>query len=109
MFRHEPYVDPVMHFLGGAAVAFTVVTACRLEIVPLGSPSGLAVALIALGMTGVVGLCWELAELFSDIYVGTHKQFSAANTLRDLTLDSLGAIVYLLLKSARSRIRARDN
>ncbi len=106
IFRHEPYVDPAMHFLGGAAMTFFIFTACSLDMLPLGAPSRLAVSLISLGSTSVVGLCWELGELFSDVYLGSHTQFSVANTLRDLALDTLGAVVYLIVASAVSRMRS---
>lgn len=97
LYRHEPYVDPVMHFLGGAAMAFFISAACTNDVKVLGAPSRLAVELMSFGLTCAVGLIWELGELFSDRFLGSHTQVSVANTLRDLALDALGAVAYLLL------------
>jgi hypothetical protein len=108
IFKHEPYVDPIIHFLGGASMAFFIHAACRSEPKFLGAPSRFAVELISLGMTTVVGLCWELAELLADRTIGSHTQTSVSNTLRDLALDVLGAVAYLAVARLTTRTRLRQ-
>jgi len=95
MFKHEPYVDPVMHFLGGSAIAFFVYRACRIGGKFLGAPSRLVMDLLAFGLTNSVALVWEFAEFLSDRLWGTHTQTSVLNTVRDLFIGMMGAIVYL--------------
>ncbi len=99
IFGHEPYVDPVMHFLGGAAMAYFLRRVAKLSPRLLGSPSALALDLLAFGMTGFVAIVWEFGELGSDIFLGTNIQFSAANTLRDLGLGLGGAVLALLMQA----------
>ena len=95
LFGHEPIVDPIMHLLGGAAAAFFVRHLGERDTRLLGAPSSLALDLLAFGLTSFVGLAWEVSELLSDRYLGSHAQTSVANTLRDLLFDVLGAAVYL--------------
>ena len=102
-FGHEPYVDPVMHFLGGAAMAFFLYSASWIGRQWLGAPSRLALDLLAFGLTCSVAIAWELGELLSDFFLGSHTQTTAANTLRDLFLGASGAMAFI----AASRVFAR--
>jgi len=95
MFKHEPYVDPVMHFLGGSAIAFFVYRVCRIGGRFLGAPSRLAIDLLAFGLTSSVALMWEFGEVLSVRVLGSRAHTSAADTLRDLLLGMIGAIVCL--------------
>jgi hypothetical protein len=95
MFGHEPYVDSVMHFLGGGAMAFFVHRVCRLGGILLGAPSRLVIDLLAFGLTSSVAVMWEMGELLSDRFLGTHAQLGGVNTMRDLFLGMLGAAVCL--------------
>src|SRR6266571_3295445 len=95
LFGHEPYVDPAMHFLGGVAAAFFLRHACSLVPVLLGSPSPLALDLLAFGLTCTLALCWEFAEFFADQYFGTQMQRGVPNTMRDLLLGTFGAAFYI--------------
>ena len=92
---HEPYVDPTMHFLGGAAAAFFVRHASRVAGRLLGGPTQYALDLLAFGSTCAIALFWEFGEFASDQYFGTHIQRSLENTMRDLVLGVSGAVVYL--------------
>lgn len=98
LWGHEPYVDPVMHFLGGAAVAFFFRRAAVISEEILGAPSPLALDLVAFGLACTAALFWEFGELLSDLVLGSHIQVSAANTLRDLALGLTGAVVLLLTR-----------
>src|SRR5262245_7371077 len=72
LFHHEPYVDPVMHFLGGASIAYFARRAGELTPHYIGTPSGAGLNLLAFGMACFAALMWEFGELFSDIALGTH-------------------------------------
>lgn len=96
LFGHEPYVDPIMHFLGGAATAFFLRRSCSIGRDGLGAPSPLAVDLLAFGLTCTVALFWEFGEFLSDRYIGTLTHTTVASTLRDLLLGVLGALAYLV-------------
>jgi hypothetical protein len=95
-FGHEPYVDPVMHFSGGAACAFFFRRAAAAAHAQLGALSPLVLDLLAFGLACAAALAWELAELLSDFVLHTSIQTAAVNTLRDLALGVAGAIVYLV-------------
>lgn len=96
---HEPYVDPVMHFLGGAAIAYFLRRAAALSPQLVGAPSNIGLSILAFGMACFAALVWEFGEWSSDIILGTHIQIHAANTLRDLSLGVGGACVYLCVRS----------
>ena len=94
--EHEPYVDPVMHFAGGAAIAL-----CFWHFI-LGWERyrGSAViankVLVSFVLTMFVGIAWEAMEYFLAGYRGYAQYWSLSNTRRDLILDAAGAIVLLL-------------
>jgi hypothetical protein len=103
---HEPVVDPVMHFSGGAAIAFFVhrgtVVARRL----FGAQTALATDLLSFGLACTAALFWELAEQLSDVYLGTHAHVSVGATLRDLWLGAAGALVYVVSARVVARVRS---
>ena len=97
IFGHEPYVDPVIHFLGGAAIAFFFW--CCVEAAPglVGAPTRLAINALVIGLATLAAVLWELGELMSDILLGTNIQHSAPNTRRDLSLGVAGAVVFVIV------------
>lgn len=96
-FGHEPQVDSAAHFLGGAAMAHFLDRLPRLMPTLLGRPSHLVRRIAVVGGATIVALAWELLELGADVFLGTHIQLSAANTLRDLALGLTGAVTVALL------------
>lgn len=101
-FGHEPQVDSLSHFLGGAAIAHFLDRLPRLAPHRLGQPSRLVRRVAVIGGTTVVALGWELAELGLDVFFGTHIQLSAANALRDLALGFAGGLLVAVLWPDRS-------
>jgi hypothetical protein len=93
---HEPYVDPVMHFAGGMAIAFFFWQAaeCRQRNI-----SNLQI----FGLTTLVAIGWELMEFSLISYRGWGAQWDLLNTLRDLTLGMGGAalIIFFITRSRR--------
>ena len=96
LFGHEPYVDPIMHFSGGLAIAFFCWRACLLSPELFGKPSRLGIDLLAFGLTCAAALFWEFGEFIGDQVRGTNMQRGLGNTMRDLFLGTLGAIVFII-------------
>ena len=78
---HEPYVDPVIHTLGGLAVAHMlsigIVNARRMigELTPFGRD------MMVFGLTAFVTLAWEIGEYFLSAYYHAHLQRSIVETM----------------------------
>jgi hypothetical protein len=97
-FGHEPYVDPVMHFSGGVAAAYFFRKASAMGAEVLGALTEVVRDLLSFGLTCSIALFWEIAEFSSDTFLGTNVQTSNANTMRDLILGIVGALVFLLFR-----------
>jgi hypothetical protein len=97
---HEPYVDPVMHFCGGAAIAFffwRAAECCQRSI------SNRWV----FGLTTLVAIAWEIMEYLLLIYRGWAIDWDPANSLRDLALGMCGAALIIFLK-IKNKHRQRE-
>jgi hypothetical protein len=97
-FGHEPYVDPVMHFFGGVAAAYFFRKVSMMSDEVLGELTDFSRDLLSFGLTCSIALFWEIAEFSSDIFLGTDVQASNANTMCDLILGVIGALMFLLLR-----------
>jgi hypothetical protein len=100
LFGHEPYVDPAMHFLGGAAAAFFFTRLPRLFPRHLGAPTPLARALLGFGLTCAVAVFWEFGEHAVDLYLGSRSFERLGSTLRDLLNGMLGSVAFLTAELA---------
>lgn len=98
---HHPdwwWWDELTHFLGSFVVGMIalhlVFTLNFLGKVVMSTPMmGLFLFLSAMGIGGV----WEIAEYYSDMFLGTNTQISLQETIRDLEFDFLGALVISLV------------
>jgi len=97
LFGHEPYVDPLMHFCGGMAIAYFFLVASKLASHWIGKLTDIGRALFAFGMACAAAVFWEIAEFSSDIVFHTNVQINNANTMRDLILGVLGASLFLII------------
>ena len=95
IFGHEPYVDPVMHVLGGAAAAFFFIRMPRLAPKLFGEPTRTTLYLLGFGLTSAVAVMWEFGEFLSDFYLGTRIQRSLGNTITDLSNAMAGAMILI--------------
>jgi hypothetical protein len=95
IFGHEPYVDPVMHLLGGAAAAFFFIRVPALAPKLFGEPSRTTLYLLGFGLTSAVAMIWEFGEFLSDFYLGTRIQRSLGNTMTDLSNGMAGAMILI--------------
>jgi hypothetical protein len=91
-FGHQQRLDPLFHFLGGAAGFQTLSQALTYfpEAVPRAKQHRRVIA-----VSGVVlaALLWELAEFFSDHLSGSHIQRGPLDTWGDVALGTAGALV----------------
>jgi hypothetical protein len=96
IFGHEPYVDPAIQLCGGVAVAYLLHEACVTLSWLLGQPSTLGRNLMAFGLTAAFAILWEVGEFVIDSLVGSHIQGDVPETMRDLILGLMGAMVFLI-------------
>jgi len=96
---HEPYVDPVMHFCGGFAIAFLFWRSA--------SCFGRNISYRwVIGLTTCVAIAWEIMEFCLAVYRGWSQYWDLANSARDLFLGMVGAglfVAVLLYNESRSR------
>ena len=95
LYGHEPYVDPVMHFAGGMAAAYSFRFATSIMKEVFGVPTELGSDVMSFGLTCAAALVWETGEFCSDTFLGTNVQKDNANTMRDLILGAAGAIAFI--------------
>lgn len=93
---HEPYFDPVIHFAGGAAMAFFFFHLIAGWQIYIGTATVTKPLLFAFGLTVLVGTAWELMEYLIAVNENNTLAWSLLNTLRDLALDSAGAATLLV-------------
>ena len=103
---HEPYVDPVAHFLGGMAIAFFFWVSANCCRHYLGSLSLIAQALLVFGLTTFIAIAWELMEAFLFATGEIYLQKWWATMPRDLFLGISGAA---LLVGVNIKINQRRN
>jgi hypothetical protein len=89
-------VSPVMHSIGGFVTAWTVwmfakphISKKKLKHIPKFLIGALLVA-----STLIVGIGWEWHELILDLLYHQENILGVSDTLIDLTMDGLGAVVY---------------
>ncbi|MFC5455430.1 hypothetical protein [Prosthecobacter fluviatilis] len=104
IFHHEiqhtswrQRLDFLMHYSGGVAIGFFLWHALDCFAHWLGSLTPFARYLFTFALACTVGLFWEFAELFSDVFFHTRIQFSVRETMRDLIADATGAATTLTL------------
>lgn len=96
IFGHEPYVDPAIQLCGGVAVAYLLHEACVTLSGLLGQPSTLGRNLMAFGLTAAFAILWEAGEFVIDNLFGTDIQGDVPETMRDLILGLMGALMFLI-------------
>ncbi len=86
-----------MHFLGGIAIAYFLVSLAGglSTIGALGTPNKTGKGLIALGWSFSSAMFWEFAEFVSDRFFSTHAQGGIPDTMLDMAMGALGAMVLI--------------
>ena len=102
-----PPLDMPMHFIGGVAIAFfflrSAVIASGLGL--LAPPHRATHFLLVFGLVGTTTVFWELAELASDRFFGTHAQLGLADTLKDMFFGISGGLAFLVALTVVARVR----
>ena len=99
-FGHEPWVDPIIHFLGGVSVAYAVLRSVPLATNLLGELRPLGRDLLAFSTASTAAVLWEVGEFASDALLRTHVQLGRLNTMRDLILGVAGGLVVVAIARA---------
>lgn len=100
-----PWWDVLVHFFSGVPIALGAVlllgvAAARRSLV---MPPGLE-ALTVVGLHSLVALAWEVAEFTADQVLGAQTQKGNTDTMTDLIVGTLGALlVALVLYAHRTR------
>ncbi|MCC7012735.1 MAG: hypothetical protein IT454_09260 [Planctomycetes bacterium] len=104
VYASFPEFDIPMHLAGGAAIAWFslawVRAAARAQL--LGAPNELALGMLALGLTAVVAIAWEIAEFAADSWFLTRWSNDVPDLLADLALGLGGALACLALAARRA-------
>lgn len=93
------HVDTFSHFLGGLTIAY-----CVYQIISLLQKKSwlviekniIRVGIIVMSVT-TVAVFWEFYEFISDQFFGTLMQPSLADTMKDLCIGMVGALVFCLI------------
>jgi hypothetical protein len=103
LYTPFPDLDMPMHLVGGIGAAFFFLRSfqvlARGEI--LGKPNRLAIRLLAFSSTSVAAIAWEIAEFASDRLLSTREQLGLEDTMVDLVLGGLGALLLVWLLPER--------
>jgi hypothetical protein len=109
-YQAWPPLDVPVHFSGGVAIAY-LVSRCFLALPRHSSQQGrlaiLELLLIA-SITGTTAVFWEFAEFGSDQLFGTNVQVGLANTMKDLSMGMLGAVVFMGIRARQLRAGAGE-
>jgi hypothetical protein len=105
-----PPTDIPMHFAGGVAIAFFI-SGCFRALPRHAARSSRVVVLegVLVGsLASTAALVWEFAEFSIDRLVGTNIQVSLINTMQDLALGMLGALVLVVIRARQLRLDGAD-
>ena len=102
LYWRFPWLDNIMHFWGGGAVAMGMIWWTFYSAKVSASTKNLPkfyITIIILGFTALVGIFWEFYELIVDKfitknnYISLLQQGGLLDTLKDLFVDLLGGAV----------------
>ena len=104
-----PWFDMPAHFLGGFALTyfFRAGVANSQEVV--GRIPARIQILLAIGLTFITAVIWECVEYISDLTFRTNWNGGLTDTLSDLCLGLIGAIVFVVINSPRGSTRVTNN
>lgn len=96
IFKLFPSLDMPVHFLGGVAITYFYRAALRHSQSLVGEIPFPIQILSAFTCTGTTAVLWEFYENMMDFFVGTHMVRGLQDTLVDLLMGLLGALVLSL-------------
>src|SRR5262245_46413054 len=95
----------VLHFLGGAAIAYFFFRCLHIGGAVLGSLRQVTQYLLGFALASTVAVLWEIGEFASDQFLGTHVQKSLSETMSDLIAGLVGAACSLVVIALIRRSR----
>lgn len=96
-----PPLDIPTHFLGGVAITYFYLSAVRNSQKFLGDIPLPVQVLLAVTSTGTTTVLWEFYENIVDYFLGTNMVLGLGDTLKDMFLGLLGAVVLALFQRRR--------
>lgn len=102
---HERSLDFLIHFLGGAAIAYFLSHALAIWKSTFENLGFFARSLTVFCFTCTVALFWEFAEFLSGSLTGIYTQLSLEETMGDLFMGCLGAGAFITFDLIRHRIK----
>ena len=105
-----PQADIPMHFAGGVAIAFFFSGCFRALPREIVRSSRIAVleAILIFSLTATAAVLWEFAEFTLDRIAGSNVQVNLPNTMQDMALGILGAVVVTAVRMRRLRAGRRE-
>src|SRR5215216_5298806 len=100
-FDRYPLLDIPTHFLGGVSITYLYRSAIRNSQKLLGEIPFLVQMLFSFTCTGTTIILWEFYENILDYFLHTHMILGLPDTLKDMFLGLLGALVLSLLYRRR--------
>lgn len=96
-----PPLDIPSHLMGGVAITYFYRTAIRNSQQHLGEIPHLIQILFAITATGTTTVLWEFYENISDYLLHTQHVFGLDDTIKDMALGLIGALVITLFYKKR--------
>ena len=93
LYKLFPLLDIPTHFLGGVVITYFYRAAIRHSQKLIGEIPLPIQVLLAVTGTGTTTILWEFYETLSDLFVGTNMVRGLQDTLVDLFVGLLGALV----------------
>ena len=97
-----PPLDIPSHFLGGAAITYFYRSAIKNSQSIVGNIPALIQSLFAFTCTGTTIIVWEFYENAADFFLGTQMVRGLEDTILDMFVGLMGALVLLLFYKQRS-------
>ena len=108
VYGHKPGLDPPMHLLGGAAMAYFFYQVLTIWATAFGKSKQLARLVMAFCFATTVAVFWEFIEFTGGELSGISAQHSLRETMQDLILGCTGAFIYLAINGALTWIIKRN-
>jgi hypothetical protein len=101
VYDRYPPLDIPTHFLGGVAITYFFRSAIRNSQAFLGETPFPIQVMFAFTCTGTVIIFWEFYENFLDFAFHAHNVLGLADTIKDMAVGLLGALVLTLFYRRR--------
>jgi hypothetical protein len=103
LFDNIPNMDIPTHFLGGVAITYFYRCAIRNSQKVVGDVPLPIQILFAFTATGTTAVVWEFYENIMDYFFGFHMVLGLGDTIKDLAMGLLGALVLSLFYRRSTR------